>query len=265
MNKNTSVYEKSIVYQIPGMNHVTVHHNLTYKTVEGVDLKLDVYIPADIPRDTRIPGVIFIHGGPLQPDMQQPKEWGFFNSYGRLMAASGFIGITFNHRYYSVNHLEKSSKDIKDAISYIQDHSESFNLDPQRLCPWIFSGAGRLLYTVLDCRDFIKCVILYYPVLSVESLSDELRKKFSPVPYFRKDAFTGIPIFFARAGLERPQYIKSVDQFIQKAIEENICLDLANHPHGQHGFDILDDNDRSRQIIAQTIEFIRTNLMVKTL
>lgn len=262
MNVNQSVYEKSIVYQISGMDHLTMHRNLAYKNVEGIDLNLDVYVPADIARDTQIPGVIFIHGGPIQPDMQQPKDWQFFNSYGRLMAASGLIGVTFNHRYHSVTHLEKSSKDIRDAVSYIQDHSSSFNLDPHRLCAWIFSGAGRLLYTVLDNQD-IKCIILYYPVLSVESLSEAMRQTFSPVPYFKKDAFTGVPLFFARAGLERPRYLKSVDLFIQKALEANICFNLANHPHGQHGFDILDDNDRSRQIIAQTIEFIKTNLMVE--
>ncbi|MBU7018272.1 MAG: alpha/beta hydrolase [Theionarchaea archaeon] len=262
MNKNQSVYEKSIVYKISGMDHLTVHRNLIYKSAEGVDLKLDVYIPADIPRDTKIPGVMFIHGGPIQPSMKQPKDWGFFNSYGRLVAASGLVGVTFNHRYHSVAYLEESGKDIRDAISYIQDHSEFFNLDPHCLSAWIFSGAGRHLYTILEnSQDFIKCVILYYPVLSVESLIDEMRRKFSPVPYFKKDAFTEIPIFFARAGLERPQYIRSVDVFIQKALEANICLDLANHPHGRHGFDILDDDDRSRQIIAQTIEFIKTNLI----
>jgi hypothetical protein len=41
MNENTSVYEKPIVYQIPGMDHITVHCNLIYKNVRGIDLKLD--------------------------------------------------------------------------------------------------------------------------------------------------------------------------------------------------------------------------------
>jgi dienelactone hydrolase len=192
----------------------------------------------------------------MQP---QPKDWGFFTSYGRVLAASHLVAVTFNHRYYGVPHLEQSSEDILDAICYIRDHSHMFNLDPQRLCPWIFSGSGRHLYTVLhDKPDFVTCVVVYYPVLSVESLSEKMRKRFSPIPYFNKDAFTAIPIFFARAGLERAVYIKSVDLFIQKALAANMELDVANHSQGHHGFDILDDNARSRQIIARTIEFIKT-------
>jgi hypothetical protein len=33
-----------------------------------------------------------------------------------------------------------------------------------------------------------------------------------------------------------------------------------NHPTGRHGFDILDDDARSREIIARTLDFLKARL-----
>jgi hypothetical protein len=38
-----------------------------------------------------------------------------------------------------------------------------------------------------------------------------------------------------------------------------LVLEVMTHPNGQHGFDILDSDDRSREIIARTIEVLRTS------
>jgi hypothetical protein len=35
---------------------------------------------------------------------------------------------------------------------------------------------------------------------------------------------------------------------------------VVNHAQGQHGFDVLDDNETSREIIARAIAFARTHL-----
>jgi hypothetical protein len=40
----------------------------------------------------------------------------------------------------------------------------------------------------------------------------------------------------------------------------NSPIEVINHPQGQHGFDILDDNLRSQQIIARTLAFIQENI-----
>ena len=39
----------------------------------------------------------------------------------------------------------------------------------------------------------------------------------------------------------------------------NLTVEVVNHATGHHGFDIEDDNDRSREIIRRTIEFIKTH------
>jgi acetyl esterase/lipase len=51
-----------VVYAIPGMESASVRKNITYKRVDGDELKMDVYYPANFQGGSRLPAVIFIHG-----------------------------------------------------------------------------------------------------------------------------------------------------------------------------------------------------------
>ena len=67
-------------------------------------------------------------------------------------------------------------------------------------------------------------------------------------------------MFIARAGLDAPLVNASIDLFVREALSANATLDFANHSHGQHGFDILDNNERSREIIARAVAFVKTHV-----
>jgi hypothetical protein len=56
----------------------------------------------------------------------------------------------------------------------------------------------------------------------------------------------------------------SIDRFIGEALAKNIALNFANHPQGVHGFDSQNDDERSREIIREAIEFIKLHLENKT-
>ena len=68
------------------------------------------------------------------------------------------------------------------------------------------------------------------------------------------------PVLVARAGLDHPSLNATIDRFIAAALARNAPLEAMNHPDGRHGFDILDDDPRTREIAARTIEFLRTHL-----
>jgi len=69
---------KRIVYQIPGMERVPVRRDLTYKTVEDVELKMDVYYPANLPSGAYRPAVILVPGEILI--YSDPKSLGYLVS-----------------------------------------------------------------------------------------------------------------------------------------------------------------------------------------
>ena len=261
-------YSQPIAYRFEEARPARVHRDVVYQHVDDTDLKMDVYTPSDVPDDARLPAVIFIHGGPLRPGLTlPPKEWGVYKSYGALMAASGFVGVTFNHRFFSLEHLPKSGDDLKNVIRYICENGAKLHVDPDRLSLWAFSNGGLLLASaLLNTPSVLRCVLAFYAnlELSVEALptlAAEDIKQFSSIAALEKDFPMNLPIFIARAGQDQPGLNETMDTFIKKALAKNLLITAINHPSGRHGFDVLDDDERTHEIIALALEFIKTHLV----
>jgi acetyl esterase/lipase len=259
-----------IVYSVPGMEQVKAQKDLIYKRVGDAELKMDVYAPLNLLGGMLRPAVVFIHGGALPPNLRtKPKEWGVYVSHGQLAAASGFVGITFNHRFYGWDKksLTDAQGDVADALAYIRDHGERLGVDKDRICLWSLSAGSLLLnQAISDAPSFIRCLVYYYAVMDLEPLrkerpaiTDEVVKEFSPLNRLRGTSKAFAPIFIARAGREEPGLNVAVDRFIQEAMTKNATIDLSNHAEGRHGFDTLEDLERTREIIKRTLEFIKAH------
>ena len=259
---------KRIVYSVPGMSRVRVRRDLTYKRVAGAELKMDVYSPTGA-RGARRPAVIFIHGGRIPPNLlTTPKDWGAYVSFGQLVAASGFVGVTFNHRFYTWDSLADSQADLTDLIAYVREHAESLGVDRERIVLWSVSAGGIFLSRPLKERPpYVRCVVAYYSELDLQgqrasappSVTDETLKEFSPVYHLSRGDKGFPPFFIARAGLDDPAMNSGIDRFVQAALSKNLTIEVLNHATGHHGFDVEDDNERSREIIRRTLDFIRAH------
>jgi hypothetical protein len=64
------------------------------------------------------------------------------------------------------------------------------------------------------------------------------------VPQVRLD----LPVLFVRAGLDQPLSNQIFDRTIAAGMAANAPWTVLNYPGGHHGFDVLDDNDLSREI-----------------
>jgi acetyl esterase/lipase len=252
------------------MERAAVRADLSDHADQGDALRMDVYLPPDLPTGARRPGVLFIHGGPIASDMAlRPKDWGVYRSYGQLMAASGLVGITFNHRYYGIDHLELAAGDIQAAMTYVRTHAGDLSIDADRLALWAFSGGGPFLSLALrEHMPFVRCLAAYYAVLDLRpfqeraggAVTDAVLRAFSPVAHVEANTAPALPILIARAGQDQPRLNGAIDAFVQAALAANLPIDVMNHPQGRHAFDILDDDNRSREIIARTVAFIRAHL-----
>lgn len=260
---------KRIVYSLPGMEQIKARKDVTYKRVQATELKMDVYSPKGTQSGARRPAVIFIHGGRIPPNLRTtPKDWAVYVSFGQLAAASGFVGVTFNHRFYAWESLGDSQSDVTDLIAYVRNNADSLGLDKDRITLWAVSAGGIFLSQPLnELPSYIRCLVAYYSVLDLQgtrkqtpqSVSDETLREFSPVHHLSKNKKGTPPIFVARAGLDDATLNAGIDRFIQAALANNVTIDVANHANGHHGFDIDDDNDRSRDIIKRTLEFIKSH------
>jgi acetyl esterase/lipase len=251
--------EPRIVYQIAGMEQARVRKDIAYKDGDGEPLTFDLYTPSEEPADRKYPVVMLIHGGPVQPDLRTtPKDWGVFVSYGQLIAASGLAAVTFNHRFYAHEKVGVAATDVAALISYVRRNAAELNLDPDRLCLWAFSFGGLQLSPVIkDSPPFVRCLVSFYAFLDLPTTN---LKPYSPLEQLKARTTPPAPIFIAWAGQDIPQLNTTVAAFVQEALSKNMLLELSTYPDGQHGFDMYNDTDESRRLIAQALAFVRTHL-----
>lgn len=258
-----------VVYKVGGMDKVKIVSNLKYKKSDDPNILMDVYLPPDLRKDKKRPIVIFVHGGAM-PEWT-PKDWGVFQSWGKLIAASGMVGVTFTHRLkYPEKSLENAAADVTDAIEYIRQNADKYNADKDRICLMTFSAGGAMLPVAMqNDMPFVKCLVGFYSFLDLQKSkykrteTPETIKKFSAITYLEKDAGKLPPMFVARAGRDEvPMMDDSIDRFVQAAIAKNLALTFANHPNGVHAFDNQNNDNRSREIIRQAIDFMKIHLSV---
>jgi acetyl esterase/lipase len=257
-----------VVYRLERMDEVKVHANLKYSDVDNPYLMMDVYIPPDISLNDLRPIVVCIPGG--AGAQYKPKDWGIFQSWGRLIAAAGMVGLVFTHRLgYPKPFLLEAAADLKFAIEYIRASASSFNADPDRICLAAWSAGGALLAPAMRERPaFIRCLAAFYALLDCQQSATHTENEspasvmaFSPITCVPSDASSMIPMFVARAGGDEvPAINDSIDRFVGAAIAANATITFMNHPSGEHGFDNQNDDHRSREIIQGAIAFMLANL-----
>jgi acetyl esterase/lipase len=256
-----------VVYKVPGMDKVKVVQNLKYTTTDDPNVLMDLYLPPGIGPNEKRPAVILVHGG--VKTQYTPKDWGIYTTWGRLIAASGFVGVTFTHRLeYPNKSLEKAALDVRAAIAYVRGNAGKYNVDKDRICLIAYSAGGPMLSLAMrGDTPYVRCLVGFYAFMDIQQSdyrkteSFEIAKSFSPISYLQSDPLRGPPMFIARAGRDEvPTMADSIDRFVREALAKNISLTFMNHPQGVHGFDNQNDDERSREIIRSAIAFIKDHL-----
>jgi len=259
-----------VVYRVPGMEAVAVKSNLKYTDAGAAHLLMDVYAPPRLRKGARLPAVLFIHGS--VPPGSRAKDMAVFRSWGRLAAASGMVGVTFTHRLgYPKPRLQDAAADVAAALAYVRANADSLGVDGDRVCLVAYSGGGPMLSAATrDRPEYVRCLVAFYAFLDIGQSemhgaheTPEALKTFSPLAHLEGGAAKLAPMFIARAGLDRiPGLNDSVDRFVAEAVSRNAAVTLYNHPRGVHAFDILTDDERSREIIRAALDFMKLHLGV---
>jgi|ERR1700733_3301076 len=260
--ERAEIATKPVVYQIPGMDEVTIQRDIPYQITDAGPLGLDLYSPPDSKAGARMPAVIFVTGysdlGAEKFLRCKLKEMECYISWAKLVAASGLRAITY------LNHTP--ARDLDELFRYIRENAEVLGIDERRIGVWSCSGNVPLALDVL-MREPIRCAALCYGVtLDLDGSTNvaESAKKFGFAnPASGKsvrDLPPELPLFIARAGRDEPGLNKTMDHFIAHALAANLPITVANHATGPHAFDVLHDSEASREIIRQILAFLRLHL-----
>ena len=246
------------VLRIPGQENAKLVADVVY-TGEGMDAqKTDLYIPADTKPSHKRSLVIALSGA------DKAKHWGFYKELGQVIAASGMIGVIPDKRY-GRGQTVKGSQDIRALIAFLRENAGKYNGDGSRICLWAFSAGGMLLNVGMRGElPQVKCLVDFYGILDIGRFPDAPKEAaesdYNPIVRMRRDPDKLPPMLIARAGKDRAPLNEGIDRFLAEALTKNLAIEVVNYPEGQHGFDLFDDNNRSRQIVKRALEFMRENL-----
>jgi acetyl esterase/lipase len=274
----SEITQKRVVYSIPDMEQSIVRPNIPYKSVDGLCLQADIYYPRDFNYQSKLPAVIFVHGDGPSEIIKNTKDWGQYVAWGQLIAVSGFAAITFNHRS-SEDKLSKMvdvSSDVQDLLSYVLKNADELNINGDYLCIWACSAGVPYLQTVMETpQKYVRCIVVYYGMMNFQQFADTLpvemsdKERESLIAIFRKFSLSyhlancrksTPPMFIAQAGQDNPSMNETIERFVEQAADEGVHVEFLQHPNGQHGFDVMNDDEKSRQIIKQTLNFIQAHL-----
>jgi acetyl esterase/lipase len=180
------------------------------------------------------------------------------------------VAVTFTHRLgFPKTAILDGASDVADAIGYVRSHAAELRVDGDRLCLAAYSAGGPMLSPFLsEPPPYVRCLVAFYPFMDIrqseahrQSETAETLERFSPIVQIARAPARVPPLFLARAGQDQiPTLLDTIDRFVAEALQRNIPLTLANHPQGVHGFDNQNDDDRSREILAQAVGFMKRHL-----
>ena len=136
---------------------------------------------------------------------------------------------------------ESFEKDLDALIAHLTANASSLGIDRERIA--LYAGSGNV-YRALPLvqspkQTTIKAAVMYYGSAQVTE--------------FRRD----LPILMVRAGLDRPPVNRAITELVTLASNQNAPVTLLNYPGGHHAFEIVDDEDATRDVIDSTIDFVK--------
>lgn len=262
-----NISKKRVIYQILGVDAVTIRRDVEYLATDAGALTMDIYYPPDWKGGVRIPAVVFVLGfsdiGYQKMLGCKQKEMGSYISWGQLAAASGLVAIIYTTR--------EPSADIHALLQYVRQNGASLGIDENRIGVWACSGnvPNALLVLMQEASGYLKCAILCYGyMLDLEgaTIVAEAAKQWGFVnPCAGKsvnDLPQETPLFIARAGQDQmPHLNETIDRFVVKALTCNLHITFTNHAAAPHAFDLSHDSETSREIIRQMLAFMRFHLL----
>jgi dienelactone hydrolase len=263
------IFTRRVCLQLDGMDAVVVLRNIAYGPTDR-GLRMDAYYPRDEGNDGRWPAVIIVAGYPgttgQHPTTPAYKEIGWTVSMCRLIAASGMVAIAYTNR--------EPVADFEALFEHIHECAGSLRIDPTRVGLIAVSGnvPTALTSVMQHARRRPTCAVFGYGCLldldGATDVADAARQFGFANPCVGRtfaDIRRDVPLLIMRAGRDQfPAMNASIDPFIRQGLIENLPISFVNHAAGPHAFDLFDDSRASRDILRQTLRFLRQHLTAES-
>jgi len=126
--------------QLPNPDSLPGADSYTYKSVDGLDLKLHVFTPEPDDGEPKAAVVFFFGGGWQQGSISQ------FVPHSQHLASRGVISVVADYRVWNRHHsnVMAAVADAKSAIRWLRAHAQELGIDPNRIAAGGGSAGGHL-------------------------------------------------------------------------------------------------------------------------
>ncbi len=267
-----------VVLPVPEGVEIDVARDQVAPGPDGTSILYDVYSPASsgpaslgaASLGPARPIVVFVHGDADPDILAGAKDWGQYTSWGRLVAARGMVGVTFNHSsLLARTQMDLVIAEIGAVVADVRSRAAALGVDGDRVAICGISACAPYGLTVAYAAlPAIRCAVAGYGPLILEINSEYTATSVSAAdlercsPSWLLDALAPAvpPTLILKAGLDREPVNDGIDEFVGRATDLGAPIKLLVHETGHHAFDVLDDDDRSREIVEATLAFLAEHL-----
>jgi hypothetical protein len=248
------------------MERVAIRKGVAYGTGSAGVKTMDLYYPPGWSEGMSLPAVLFISG--ISDLGAEPflgcriNEMEAYISWGRLVATTGSIGITYTTD-------ADPATDAREVSEYLKAHGATLGVDRSRLGLWAGSShVPNALGLLIAQPGSFRCAVLCYGFTldldgstGVAEAQRMWRFANPSADQTVDDLPADLPIFIARAGKDaNPHLNDSIDRFVSHALRRNLPIVLVNHHTGPHAFDLEEDSETSRAIVRAILGFFQSQL-----
>lgn len=209
----------------------------------------DIYYPTDMDFEKPRAVVILVSGD----SDQHSKDWSGralkdtdqYLQWGQVIAEHGLIAITYE--------LSNPQAALNKITNWVIENSHILGIDDSRIGFFSTNENGCKVGLETIIKNSSKYTgpkpvfsIYYYGMMQLYS-SKELYLDVPIMTVKTKDfMYRGIP--------------ESMDKFNKRAKSDGALITIEDFPEGKHYFDCKEDNERSREILKNTLDFMMENI-----
>lgn len=263
---DTDWTKRTVITERSGTDLAIRPRNLDYLGADGQPLAMDLYVPCTTPDTALVPAVVIVAG---YPDVGfekfagcKFKDLGSTASWARLFATSGIAAITYSNR--------DPEPDLMQLLGFVRTNAETLGLDPGKIGIFASSGHGPLALSTLHRGKDANPVCLALLYGFTMDLDGHTGVSEASTTYHFANPLGGlvvsnlrndVPLHLVRAGMDEfPGLNDALDRFVASALLENLPISLVNLPNAPHAFDLVCDDEASRNAIRQTLVFFADHL-----
>lgn len=261
-----------------------IYKDITFCTMGGVALKLDLYFPKSM--NAPAPIVVYVHGGGWT---QGSKEGQVEMLYASALPEAGFILASLEYRLAPGHKFPAMIEDVKCAIRFLRAHAVEYDIDPERIGAMGASAGGHLAGLLgvtdesagfdvgkyLDQSSRVQAVVdLFGPadltigyssayegmaqhVFGTTDPAHPIFRAASPVTYITPD---DPPFLILHGDRDRTVPLTQSQEFYDKLIAGGVEAHLVIVKGGGHGLNDPDQFPSREDLINLTTQFFEQKL-----